>query len=60
MKAEEKYKFAVSGTFYCAIMRRKISIKELTVETADACFKAGCTWLALVPKATKEKELKSE
>lgn len=54
MKADDKYTFLVNGTFYCATLRHKVSIKNITIEAADAYFKAGCKWLELTPKREKE------
>ena len=55
-KVSDKYEITVSGRIYDAKLRREININHITIEDADACFKAGCTWIALKPKEPKNPE----
>ena len=55
-KVSDKYVLTVFGRIYDAKLRREVNITSLSLEEADACFKAGCTWLELKPKEPKNTE----
>ena len=55
-KVSDKYVLTVSGRIYYAKLMREVNITSLSLEEADACYKARCTWLELKPKEPKNTE----